>query len=41
MYGVLFKIHTFLSLKNAIGYPQFAKFCFFRIVLNRAKVSLY
>ena len=48
MYGVLSQIEAQLSLKNAC-YPQFpfwiprspTKFGFLRIVLNRAKISLY
>ena len=48
MYGVLFQIEAYLSLKMH-GYLQFsfwipralAKFCFLRIVLNRGKISLY
>ena len=43
MYGVSFQIEALLS-----SYPQFSfwilnalpKFCFLRIVLNRAKISL-
>ena len=52
MYGVFFfQIEAVLSLKKKKehGYPQFsfwipkalAKFCFPRIVLNHAKISLY
>ena len=46
--GFFFQIEALLSLKKP-GYAQFcfwvqralAKFCFLRIILNRAEISLY
>ena len=48
MYGIFSQIEVLSSLKMH-GYPKFSfwlprllvKFCFLRVVLNRAKISLY